>query len=267
MVEMRTLLLLAGVAVLSSRPPATVDVTVTEGTSMSVTASPDGRTLAIDLQGSIYTLSTSGGTATRITDLFNDARHPAWAPDGKWIAFQGYRDGAFHIWAIAPDGRNQHMLTTGTYDDREPAWSHDGTRVAFSSDRVPGSGPGTPGVVGNYNIWVLDTRTGELQQITRDPADDFMPTWSPNDDQIAFVSTRGGGQSVWSVTLAGGAEKQVSSAGTRADAPSWGANGKIVYHATGASSSHYEVDGAPITGDENVFPFRAAWLSPNEIVY
>src|SRR5215813_6917253 len=152
MAEMRTLLLLVGVGLVFGRPAGSVDVTVTEGTSMSVTASPDGRMLAIDLQGSIYTLSASGGTATRITDLFNDARHPAWAPDGKWIAFQGYRDGAFHIRAIAPDGRNQHMLTTGTYDDREPAWSHDGTRVAFSSDRAAGSGLGTHGVAGNYNI-------------------------------------------------------------------------------------------------------------------
>src|SRR5437867_1770961 len=85
-----------------------VDVTVHEGTSMSVTASPDGRTLAMDLQGSIYTLPAAGGPAKRITDVFNDARQPAWSPDGKWIAFQGYRDGGYDIWAVAPDGTGQH---------------------------------------------------------------------------------------------------------------------------------------------------------------
>ena len=74
---------------------------------MSVAASPDGKLLAIDLQGSIYTVPATGGKATRITDLFNDARQPTWSPDGKWIAFQGYRDGGFHIWAVAPDGRQQ----------------------------------------------------------------------------------------------------------------------------------------------------------------
>ena len=84
--------------------PAHIDVTVHEGTSMSVAVSPDGRTLAVDLQGSIWTLPAAGGTATRITDVFNDARQPSFSPDGKWIAFFAYRDGGYDIWAIAPDG-------------------------------------------------------------------------------------------------------------------------------------------------------------------
>ncbi len=127
--------------------PAHIDVTVHEGTSMSVAVSPDGRTLAVDLQGSIWTLPAAGGAATRITDIFNDARQPAFSPDGKWIAFFAYRDGGYDLWAIAPDGSNQHKLTWGAFDDREPAWSHDGTRVAFSSDR------GNP-LGSDYNIWI-----------------------------------------------------------------------------------------------------------------
>src|SRR5450631_692113 len=79
------------------KPP--VNVTVTEGTSMSVAVSPDGQTLAIDMQGSIWTLPAIGGTATRITDLFNDARQPTWSPDGKWITYFGYRDGGYDVWA------------------------------------------------------------------------------------------------------------------------------------------------------------------------
>ena len=57
-----------------------ISLTVSEGTSMSVAVSPDGQTLATDMQGSIWTLPSSGGTAKRITDLFNDARQPMWSP-------------------------------------------------------------------------------------------------------------------------------------------------------------------------------------------
>src|SRR5262245_38560067 len=268
------------VAALRGAPaaPPTIDVTVHEGTSMSVAVSPHGRMLAIDLQGSIWTLPAAGGTATRITDVFNDARQPMWSPDGKWITFFGYRDGGYDIWTVAPDGSQQHQLTWGPFDDREPIWSHDGTRVAFSSDR------GDP-LGSDYNIWTLDTRTGDLRQLTKDPADDYMPSWSPDDTEIVFASTRGDGQGVWAIKVGDGTERKVSSAGGRVDAPSWGPGGQIVYHVTtGAGrggrgqapapaasqaepASRYEVDGRAVTGSENVFAFRAAWTSPSEFFY
>jgi Tol biopolymer transport system component len=249
------LMLIAGLAAaLGAAPaPAPVTVTVSEGTSMSVAVSPDGRTLAIDMQGSIWTLPAAGGAATRVTDLFNDARQPAWSPDGRWITFFGYRDGGYDIWAVAPDGSNQHKLTWGPFDDREPMWSHDGTRVAFSSDR------GDP-LGSDYNIWMLDARSGALRQLTKDPADDYMPSWSPDDKEIAFASTREGGQSVWAVSVADGRERKVSSAEGRVDAPSWGPAGQIVYHVTAAGQSRYEVDGKPLTAGENVFAFRASFV-------
>jgi len=255
----------------AAQPPR-IDVTVHEGTSMSVAVSPDGRTLAIDLQGSIWTLPSSGGTATRITDLFNDARQPTWSPDGRWITYFGYRDGGYDVWAIAPDGSNQHKLTWGPFDDREPIWSHDGTRVAFSSDR------GSP-LGSDYNIWTLDVRSGELKQITKNAADDYMPSWSPDDKEIAFASSREEGQAVWAVNVADGTERTLDTPSTagRVDAPSWGPGGEIVYHvgrgggrgaaASGPESSRYELGHRSITGDENVFAFRASWASPATFYY
>ena len=240
---------------------AVVDVTVTEGTSMSVAVSPDGRTLAIDLQGSIWTLPAIGGPAKRITDLFNDARQPVWSPDGKWITFFAYRDGSYDVWAIAPDGSNQHQLTWGPFDDREPVWSHDGTRLAFSSDR------GDP-LGSDYNIWLLDSETGALRQLTKDKAEDYMPTWSPDDTEIAFASTRGDGRSVWAVSVADGTERKVAaSANGRLDAPSWGPDGRLVYHVTASVASQFESNGQPLTGSENVFPFRASWNTSSEFFY
>jgi Tol biopolymer transport system component len=263
--RMKTVVAMVGsVAILgaeqaSTRKPVVIDVTVGEGTSMSVAVSPDGRTLAIDLQGSIWTVPSGGGAATRITDLFNDARQPNWSPDGKSIAFFAYRDGGYDLWTVAPDGSNQRKLTWGAFDDREPTWSRDGTRVAFSSDR------GNP-LGSDYNIWILDTRDGGFRQITKDPADDYMPSWSPDDTEIAFASTREN-RTVWAVNVATGAERKVSSTSGTVDAPSWGLSNQTVYHVASPGQSRYEVGGKPITGAENVFAFRASWASPAEFFY
>jgi Tol biopolymer transport system component len=257
----RLTLLLTLLALTAPSAPPLVDVTVTEGTSMSVAVSPDRRTLAIDLQGSIWTLPGAGGEARRITDVFNDARQPTWSPDGRWITFFAYRDGGYDLWSIAPDGSRQHKITWGPFDDREPVWSHDGTRIAFSSDR------GDP-LGSDYNIWVMEVATGALRQLTREPSDDYMPSWSPDDREIAFASTRENGQAVWAVDVASGAQRKVvADTGGRVDAPSWGPRGEIVYHVTrtsqasgrAAETSQYAIDGKPLTGNENVFAFRASF--------
>ncbi|MBM4195444.1 MAG: amidohydrolase, partial [Gemmatimonadetes bacterium] len=170
-----------GAAQGSRQAARTVDFTVREGTSYSVTISPDGRTIAMDLQGSIWTIPATGGAAKRITDEYNDAREPVWSPDGRWIAFQGYRDGGWDIWAVSADGSVLRRLTSGPYDDREPAWSPDSKHIAFSSDRAD---------AGNYNVWTLEIATGTLKQVTTDRGDDFMPTWGPGGAEVAFVGTR-----------------------------------------------------------------------------
>lgn len=228
---------------------------------MSVAISPDRSTLATDMQGSIWTMPAGGGAMTRITDVFNDARQPRWSPDGRTIAFFAYRDGGYDLWSVNPDGTNQRKVTWGTFDDREPIWSHDGTRIAFSSDR--GNMMGS-----DYNIWILDTRTGAITQVTKGPSEDFMPSWSPDDSEIAFASSRDTYNGVWVVNVATGAERKVRTVtGARVDAPSWGPGGQLIYHVTAGNQTRFELDGKPATDGENVFAFRASWASASEFFY
>ena len=221
---------------------------VHEGTSMAVSVSPDGRSLAVDLQGSLWIIPARGGQATRITDYFNDARQPVWSPDGSRIAYFAYRDGGYDLWTVKPDGSDMRKLTQGPFDDREPAWSPDGRTLAFSSDRS-----------GNYDIWTLDLASGAVTQISRDPREDRMPSWSPDGARIAYAGSSGAATALYATDIAGGGETLLKSVEGRIDAPSFGPGGELAYVVQDATGSWLEVDGVTVSGSENVFPFRVSW--------
>jgi Tol biopolymer transport system component len=237
--------------------PGTVDITVSEGTSMALALSPDRRTIALDLQGGLWTVPVEGGTAVRLIDEYYDARQPAWSPDGSTIAFQAYRDGQWRIWTVPAGGGDATAITSGPFDDREPHWSPDGTRIAFSSDRS-----------GNYDIWVLDVKTRAVTQVTRNPANDFWPTWSPDGKEIAFVSQRTPSPGVYAITADGGGERLLAEAEGNVGAPSWTPDGRdVVYSVTSGGVARLMLGKQPLSSNEDVFPFRASWLSPNEMLY
>jgi Tol biopolymer transport system component/imidazolonepropionase-like amidohydrolase len=274
-----TALAIAGLGAQELPTTREIDVTLTEGTSMSAAASPDRRWIAIDLVGVLWLLPMRGGEARRLTPDTLEARQPAWSPDSESIAFQGYgADGTWHIYVVPRGGGDAKPLTKGEFDDREPAWSHDGSRVAFSSDRVGGVS----------SIWELALATGEVRR--RSTRDGAMPAWSPDDREIAFISTdraQSPGDSptrtpgVYAVDPAG-RERLVRFA-PGGGAPSWSPDGSqlalVLGDRTLAAIPAYTIPigDAPahspagevtaVARGEDVFPIRTQWLSRGELLY
>ena len=62
---------------------------------------------------------------------------------------------------------------------------------------------------GRTDLWIVDLDGSAPRQLTRDPASDFSPLWSPS-GEILFLSTRGGSSQVWRIDPRGGEAEQLT---------------------------------------------------------
>ncbi|KKO46196.1 amidohydrolase [Arsukibacterium ikkense] len=144
----------------------TVDINVQQGSWMNITVSPDGKTLAFDLLGDIYTLPIGGGKATALTNDIAWNMQPVFSPDGKSIAFTSDRDGADNIWVMHSDGSEPRAITKESFRLlNSPAWSPDGqfivARKHFTASRSLGAG----------EVWQYHISGGNGVMLTERPND------------------------------------------------------------------------------------------------
>ena len=97
--------------------------TVDEGTWMSLSVSPDGRTVMFDLLGDIYTIPVTGGKATRLLGGNSMDVHPRFSPDGKRILFVSDRSGSDQLWVANADGSDPVQISRLTQGSMSfPVW-------------------------------------------------------------------------------------------------------------------------------------------------
>jgi len=157
--------------------------------------SPDGKTLAYCAERNgnydIYTIPTEGGKETRLTNAEGLDDGPDYSPDGRYIYFNSERTGAMKIWRMDSDGTNQIQMTNDDqYADWFPHPSGDEKQIVFISYNKDVKGhPANKDVAlrimpsSGENPRVLSRLFGGQGTIN-------VPSWSPDNKYIAFVSYR-----------------------------------------------------------------------------
>ncbi len=156
--------------------------------------SPDGKTLAYCAERNgnydIYTIPFGGGEEVRLTDTEGLDDGPDYSPDGKYIYFNSTRSGTMQIWRMKPDGSEQEQITTDKYNDWFAHPSPNGkwiVYVTFNTDVPAGDHPPNKDVM--LRLMNLDTKeVTVLAKIFGGQGTINVPSWSPDSQQIAFVS-------------------------------------------------------------------------------
>jgi Tol biopolymer transport system component len=185
--------------------------------------------LIYDANGEIFVRDLDGGSRAVMTEP-DSATSPIWARDGTRFAYWSGSPGDRGELRVADaDGRSVAAVATDVtlplaYAPQSPTWSPDGARIAFSSDdgileivNADGTGRHTVGVT---------------------PPLRFDPAWSPDGTLIAFRRQTSPGddasRQVYVMRPDGTGERQVSAvsdATNSAMAPSWSADGRLLYDA------------------------------------
>ncbi|WP_169976889.1 S41 family peptidase [Tautonia rosea] len=97
--------------------------------------SPDGKTLVFSWAGDLWTVSTEGGTARRLTFHPGLDTEPAFSPDGETIAFVSDREDGRQVYRMPASGGVPVPLTAHSEGYRLEGWSPDGRQLLVNASR------------------------------------------------------------------------------------------------------------------------------------
>lgn len=175
---------------------------------------------------SIASLTGGRFQITRLTnDLFFDDA-PSFSPDGKRVIY--HSDTSYfledyglkkielkksRIFVMDADGKNR--MCVSPEGENEPSerfarFSHSGKFVVYEKEN---SSPhaGDTSFNRDRDIFLKDLHTGEVKRLTENNVYDAVPSFSPDDREIVFISDRpGGGSSLFKLNLQSGETESIS---------------------------------------------------------
>ena len=179
-----------------------------------------------------YIAETGGGTARtkRVALMDQDgygnryltnggflALTPRFSPDGRRIAYMGYRQGPPRIYVIEVESGREALLGDFPGMTFAPRFAPDGRSLLLTLAQN-----------GNSDIYLWDIASRRATRLTSDAAIDTSPSFSPDGSRIVFNSDRGGRPLLYVMDRTGGGVGRISFGEGRYGSPAWSPRGDLI---------------------------------------
>ena len=208
------------------RHGAAVPLTETQRPFAGPALSPDGRRLAVTVEGAtfdVWVYDLERGTLTR-QSFGGDDSEAIWSRDGKRIAWASSRGGRPNVYWRAADGSGpEERLTTSDHPQYPASFSPDGKALAFV-DIDPSTG---------NDLFILPLE-GDRKPAAflKTPFREHQPGFSPDGKAIAYASDESGREEVYVASFPGpGGRIQISTDG--GSEPIWSPAGRELFYRKG----------------------------------
>jgi TolB protein len=170
--------------------------------------------------GKKYQLQIADADGYNPRTIFSSSKQllsPAWAPDGRRLAYVSFENDRTEIFVQDITTGKRSKISSEPGINSAPAWSPDGTSIAL-----------TLSFGGDPDVYILDVESRKLRKLTDHYGIDTEPAWSPDGRFIYFTSNRSGAPQIYQVSFGGGSPKRMTFEGNYNAAPSVSADGKFL---------------------------------------
>lgn len=188
-----------------------------DGADASPQFSPNGKQIAFLRSGSLWLMSADGSNQHALSATVRGFTM-AWSPDGRTLAVSS-GTAPQRIALVDVASGDIKWFTPPGVEQLDPSWSPDGRMLVYAQS-------GTA-LDPNNAIWISKVDGSGATRLTSCPissttcTQDFLPDWSPDGSQIAFVRATQTGTEVYTIPAAGGTPQAVTSGSDNYTAPSW----------------------------------------------
>ena len=261
------------------RTERVIPITTTPGNESSPSVSPSGGTIAFTWDATDFDLveiPLDGSPLRTVLHTARDEFDPAVSPEGDQVAFVTNRTGPQEIWLQTKEG-SRPLITPADFDGVSSkavgslSFSRDGTRIAFQLAAATETST-TPTVPGGFRIFMTSITGGKPFPIGGKETYQDAPTWSPDNDWIAYLIPAGNGYMslVKSQVGARGTAVLLSNEGVPPflARPKWSPDGRWILCETIEGLSLIAADGSlrtKVIGERGWFVY--AWSEDGQKVY